>query len=389
DSDRYFYPNYICKATTSRITEIQSAISDLRWTVSNLEQDIKNNFSKHVSNPCGPVRQRVNGEWERCSFLPSSLDIVIQKVCIKPGYDYSSGGAIGVHSRYPARLEVTFTWEADCRCCHNETIQVPNPDEDPLVDGDEFIDKVIEVCVTKEDVVGGPITTDRTDSYLCLEDWWPSEHLGTYPIQKIPCLSPAKFLDALDDLSGQLDNLSDKMFSEGVNDIATTDADLDDEFKEVSELLLEQFDSLTNFLWELDTFYQHFTGCHNAAGYAKDGGGVRTYEWEDKQGQKHSISVKVGKFLFPEIKRTKYGNWLVNKKCLEVKYPDEKNAWVKITRRDPGVLSVSSTGKHDLGLQWNPLYNDMIITRKARAHYRAYDVGLDSVGEPGELFDGE
>ncbi|MBU1090497.1 MAG: hypothetical protein KKC42_01450, partial [Candidatus Omnitrophica bacterium] len=93
---------------------------------------------------------------------------------------------------------------------------------------------------------------------------------------------------------------------------------------------------------------------------------------------------------FPEIKRKTYGNWLVNKKCLEVTYPDEKNAWVKITRRDPGVLSVSSTGKHDLGLQWNPLYNDMIITRKARAHYRAYDVGLDSVGGSGDwTFDGE
>ncbi len=175
------------------------------------------------------------------------------------------------------------------------------------------------------------------------------------------------FLNALGSFSSYISGLP--------NTFATIDEDNIDEFQPVLDKFQSEIDSINAFLPGVEQLYNDLSSRADG-NRATNGAGSVVYKWDDTEGA-HSIKVESGAFLFPYISKSSHGNFLVNKKCLDLNIPATQ-AWIQITRTDPGQKTLNSSAI-DLGLKWNPFRGPMVIKRKSTASYSATSVGIGSI----------
>lgn len=153
-------------------------------------------------------------------------------------------------------------------------------------------------------------------------------------------------------------------------EISTIDKSLidEDEFVDVLSRIDDFIGDIEDFRQELASLYDDFQVLY--AELDTDYGGINpvTYSWTDSRGE-HSITVEVGPFKVPWVRKEKRGNWLVGKICLVLTdyHDDGTNTWVKITRRDPANKEMGILGR------WNPTASAeegfFTITRTSHAAY--------------------
>jgi hypothetical protein len=113
----------------------------------------------------------------------------------------------------------------------------------------------------------------------------------------------------------------------------------------------------------------HRDFAHNGEDYPNGCYGPPTYSWTDSRGD-HSVTVSCGPFKVPRTKKTKHGNWLKGKKCVNLMCYDDYNrgTWIKVVRTDETNKQVTSrSGNVFNQFFWNPSANRGTITKRARA----------------------
>jgi len=96
-----------------------------------------------------------------------------------------------------------------------------------------------------------------------------------------------------------------------------------------------------------------------------------TYTWTDSQGL-HSIQIQLSNYRLANIARKRYGNFLVNKTCMELR-DYQGNCSVGITRSDPNNKAMGVMGN------WNPFSGQITKSSNARYTYVGggrWDLGL-------------
>ena len=198
----------------------------------------------------------------------------------------------------------------------------------------------------------------------------------------IPCSSPADFLVKLGQFPNYIAPLSDTFATiyqdRGQPDILGV---FQGNFQPVLERLQEEIDNIDEFLPGIQQLYNDLSS--RPDNRATDGAGSVTYAWSDTEGE-HSVKVESGKFQFPYTSKSKHGGWwrwLIGKTCVDLNIPAINEAWIEITRTDPGEKTLGNppSGSVDLGLKWNPFQGPMVIKRKSTASYSATSVGIGSI----------
>jgi hypothetical protein len=158
---------------------------------------------------------------------------------------------------------------------------------------------------------------------------------------------------------------------------ATSDMDLDDEFRTALQGMGELIRVIETFRDRLNEFEAQLEGTDVPLETLLSDINPTTYAWEDSRG-KHAVTVEVSQFKMPTTKRKKSSSFLKTTICIVLKdYEDAtgKNTWVRITRRDPSQRFGVWT--------WNP--GGGTVTKVSRIRYSFDRVGVTAITLPGGL----
>ncbi len=316
-------PNPVCKLYADDKNKLTDEIGIVREFVRSLKDRIREGEFFDV---CSQDNCSLVGEVE-IESLKISLKGNIHSPCERRNLGEGRG-----------TISYNFHYRYTCRCCHEECDDEGNCNticEDNTYEGD------------KQGV----------------------EQLSTPDLQ-IPSMGEEAFLGVLDEMEEKLNSVDDEF--------ATIDIRWDDEFRPVLDSLESRQKEISDFLSEIEEFYNQIHVIETTE-RAEDGGGSITYSWQDKRGgtlENHSITVEVGPFKLARLEKKESGCFLVKKICLIMKdYKDNgERTWIKVTRKDP-----DSTNKKVgiLGI-WNPRIAGE-ITKECYVYYSYDKVGIKSV----------
>lgn len=326
-----YFPNPVCKVYPGDKNTLNTEINTVRNFVNNL---VPYAIAKYFSNPCPSP-----GPGVTCSLL-GNVAINITRICLDGNiHNKCSNIHLGAGT---ATITYSGDYSFTCRCCHDECTTVTNPDG----------------------------TTTTTCVSVCSDSFISNSGTGSdqiaAPDLDIPCRDVNSFLNILGTFSPYITGLPDNF--------ATIDEDNTDEFQTVLDKFQPEIDSINTFLSGTQQMYNDLSSMVDNR--ATDGAGSVVYKWDDTEGE-HSVKVESGAFKFPYTKKSYHGNFLVNKKCVDLKIP-QAQTWIQITRTDPGEKILNSSAI-DLGLKWNPFQGPMVIKRKSTASYNAKSVGIGSI----------
>ena len=146
----------------------------------------------------------------------------------------------------------------------------------------------------------------------------------------------------------------------------SSDPDTDEEFIPVFGAMDTFVEAMQTMQGEILLFWNDMQAYEAALAAALAAGptNIWTYPWNDSRGS-HSVTVEIGPFQVARTKKTKSGNFLVNKKCIKMvdfEDPTGENTWVHVIRQDPSRGTPLGT--------WNPFSGT--TDKMARS---AYSVG--------------
>lgn len=374
-----YFPNPVCKLYPTDKTTLSSEIVTVENFVvskSNLENWIRN---KYYSSPCGP----------NCWLVPNPgappgaplVEINVNSIRLV-GNIHSKCSKTGLNPA-GAKLYINYNYRYTCRCCIapscGTTCSV-DPATGAVTCGcscscnglpcagnfcSSFCLAPCTVCTDCQCSKTTNCCTTVDHSYAGINQIkWTPIAAGDL---NIPWLDVDAFLGALENFQNTVDSVSDTF--------ATIDEDTVDEFQPVLDMLSKESDAIDTFLPGVQQMDNDLSS--RADNRATNGAGSVVYKWDDTEGE-HPVKVESGAFQFPYTSKSKHGNFLVNKKCIDLNIPAREQAWIQITRTDPGqkILNSSAT---DLGLKWNPFQGPMVIKRKSTASYSATSVGIGSI----------
>jgi len=331
-----------------------------------------------------------------------TINIVIGPVQFRlvsnPAPAACSAAALGTGA---GRLQYNFNFSYTCRCCNPPPACVTAVDSNIGATAGSVMCSPSGGCCNTS-CTSWVWTTAWTHTCSCVKtvncntgcgNWVFTPHAGNVtrtiniaaPDLNTGWMTKANLLVAL----GQMRNyINDPKVTDT---FATQDADNDDEFQPVLDLLQDQSNQIMGVLMPgIEQLYNDLINAP-ANNRAKNGAGSITYTWTDTGCPQvggvyqpcHSVKVDSGPFEFAYLYKTKSGNWLRNKKCQRLGLGDDKTGertWLEVTRTDPSDKAINSSGTVDLGLKWNPVSGGpVIIKRKSKAYYTPTNVSLSGV----------